>query len=65
MPNFRVAIFQTSSQIFIVEADNRAKAIEKISDAWDNGIIDLDNPDISDTDFSLIGHAEENARSVL
>ena len=65
MPNFRVAIFKTSSQIFIVEADNRAKAIKKISDAWDNGIIDLDNPDISEADFSLIGYADENARAIL
>ena len=65
MPKFRVAILRTETQSFIVEAQNSTEAIEKISYAWDNGDIELDNPDICDTDFSLIGRAEENARSVL
>ena len=65
MPKFRVAIIRTEAQSFIVEAQNSTEAIEKISYAWDNGDIELDNPDTSDTDFSLIGRAEENARSVL
>ncbi len=62
---FRIAIFQTSSQKFIVEADNSAKAIEMISDAWDNGIIELDNPDISEAEFLLIGYADEKTRAIL
>ena len=65
MPKFRVAIIRTETQVFIVEAQNNSEAIEKISYAWDNGDIELDNPDTSDTDFSLIGRAEENARAVL
>ena len=62
---FLIAIFQTSSQKFIVEAENRAKALEKISDALDNGIIELDNPDISEAEFSLIGYADDNTRAIL
>ena len=65
MPKFRVAILRTETQSFIVEAQNSTEAIEKISYAWDNGDLELDVPDICDTDFSLIGRAEENARSVL
>ena len=65
MPKFRVAIIHTETQSFTVEAQNSSEAIEKISDAWDNGDIELDNPDISDTDFSLIGRADENARAIL
>ena len=65
MPKFRVAIIRTETRSFIVEAQNSTEAIEKISDAWDNGDIELDYPDTSDTDFSLIGRAEENARAVL
>lgn len=65
MPKFRVAIFHNSSQVFIVEADNRASAIEKISDDWDNGEIELDNPDICDADFSIIGCADDNVRAIL
>ena len=49
MAKFRVAITRT----------------ETISDAWDYGNIELDNPDISDTDFSLIGQADDKARAVL
>ena len=62
---FLIAIFQTSSQKFIVEAENRAKALEKISDALDNGIIELDNPDISEAEFLLIGYADDNMRAIL
>ena len=65
MPKFRVAIIRTETQSFIVEAENSSEAIEKISDAWNNGTIELDDPDTSDTDFSIIGRAEENARAVL
>ena len=65
MPKFRVAIIRTETQVFIVEAQNNSEAIEKISYAWDNGNIELDNPDTSDTDFSLIGRAEEKVRAVL
>ena len=65
MPKFRVAIIRTETQSFIVEAEHSIEAVEKVSDAWDNGDIELDNPDICDTDFSLIGQAEENARAVL
>ena len=65
MPKFRVAIIRTETQSCIVEAKNSSEAIEKISDAWDNGELELDDPDISDTDFSLIGRAEENVRAVL
>ena len=65
MPKFSVAIIRTETQSFIVEAQNSSEAIEKTSDAWDNGDIELDNPDTSDTDFSIIGRTDENARSVL
>ena len=65
MAKFRIAIYRTEAQTFIVEADNRAKAIEKISDAWDNSIIELDNPDMSEADFSLIGYADDNTRAIL
>ena len=65
MHKFRVAIIRTETQSFIVEALNSSEAIEKISDAWDNGEAELDNLDTSDTDFSLIGRADENARATL
>ena len=65
MAKFRVAIIRTETQVFIVEAQNSTEAIEKISHAWGDGYIELDNPDTSDTDFSLIGRADENARAVL
>lgn len=58
MANFKVAITRTETQVFTIEADNSAEAVEGISDAWDNGEIELDNPELSDTDFSLIGRAE-------
>ena len=65
MPKFRVAIIRTETQVFIVEAQNSTEAIEKISDAWDNGEAELDNLDTSDTDFSLIGRADEKAKAAL
>ena len=65
MPKFRVAIIRTETQSFIVEAQNSTEAIEKISDAWDNGELELDDPDTSDTDFSLIGRADEKAKAAL
>ena len=65
MAKFRVAIIRTETQSFFVEAQKNTKAIEKISYAWDNGDIELDNPDTSDTNFSLIGRADENARATL
>ena len=65
MAKLRVAIIHTETQVFIVEAQNSTEAIEKISDAWDNGEAELDNLDTSDTDFSLIGRADENARATL
>lgn len=57
MAKFRVAITRTETQVFTVEALNSAEAVEKISDAWDEGHIELDNPELCDTDFSLIGRA--------
>ena len=65
MAKFSVAIIRTETQSFIVEAKNSSEAIEKISYAWDNGDIELDYPDTSDTDFSLIGRVDEKARAVL
>ena len=65
MAKFRVAIYRTEAQAFIVEAENSTEAVDKVSDAWDNGTIELDNPNISDTDFSLIGRAEDNTRAGL
>ncbi|MBR0279802.1 MAG: hypothetical protein IJQ75_07485 [Synergistaceae bacterium] len=58
MAKFKVAITRTESQIFTVEANNSAEAIEKISDAWNEGCIEMDNPEITDTDFSFIGRSE-------
>ena len=57
MTKFRVAITRTESQVFTIEADSSAEAVERISDAWDEGRIELDNPELCDTDFSLIGRA--------
>ena len=65
MHKFRVAIIRTETQSFIIEAQNSSEAIEKISDAWDNGELELDDPDTSDTDFSLIGRADEKAKAAL
>ena len=65
MAKLRVAIIHTETQVFIVEAQNSTEAIEKISDAWDNGEAELDNLDTSDTDFSLIGRADEKAKAAL
>lgn len=65
MAKFRVAIIRTETQVFTVEAENSTEAIERISDAWDNGYIELVDPDISDTDFSLIGRTDENVRATL
>ena len=65
MAKLRVAIIHTETQVFIVEAQNSTEAIEKISDAWDNGEAELDNLDTSDTDFSLIGRADEKAKATL
>lgn len=44
---FAPRLGKSLSQVFTVEADDSAEAIE------------LDNPEICDTDFSLIGRAEE------
>lgn len=65
MAKFRVAIIHTETQAFIVEAENGAEAVDILSDAWDKGTIELDNPDTSDTDFSLIGRSDDNARAVV
>lgn len=63
MAKFKVGIIRTETQVFTVEAENSTEAIEKISDAWDNGEIELDNPYTSDTDFSLIGCADEKVKA--
>lgn len=65
MPNFKVAVILNLSQVFIVKADNPEQAIEKISDAWDNNKIELDNPDYSEADFSFISNARDDALTVL
>lgn len=65
MAKFRIAIIHTEAQAFIVEALNSSEAVDKLSDAWDKGEIELDNPDNCDTDFFLIGRAEEKVRAVL
>ena len=65
MAKFRVAIIRTETQVFTIEAQNNSEAVEKISDAWDEGVIELVDPDTCDTDFSLIGRAGENARATL
>ena len=58
MPNFKVAVIVNSSQVFIVEADDPEHAVEKISYAWDNSLISLDNPDTSEADFAFIAPAD-------
>ena len=62
---FKVAIIRTETQSFFVEAENSSEAVDILSDAWDNSTIELNNPDTSDTDFSLIGRADDNARATL
>ena len=57
MTKFKVAITRTESQVFTIEADSSAEAVERISDAWDEGRIELDNPELCDTDFYFIGRA--------
>ena len=57
MAKFKVAITRTETQVFTIEADNSAEAVERISEAWDEGRIELDSPELCDTDFSLIGRA--------
>ena len=58
MTKFIVAITRTETQVFTIEADNSAEAVEKISDAWNEGCIELDNPELCDTDFSFIRRSE-------
>ena len=58
MAKFKVAITRTETQVSTIEADNSAEAVERISEAWDEGRIELDSPELCDTDFSLIGRAE-------
>ena len=58
MARFKVAITRTESQVFTIEADNSAEAVERISEEWDEGRIELDSPELCDTDFSFIGRAE-------
>ena len=65
MAKFKVAITRTETQVFTVEAHDSAEAVEKVSDAWDEGLIELDDPDTCDTDFSLIRRADEKVRVVL
>ena len=65
MAKFRVAIYRTEAQAFIVEAENGSEAVDILSDAWDNGKVELDNPDQSDTDFVLINRDEDNVRAML
>ncbi len=57
MAKFRVAITRTEMQVFNIEAQDSAEAVERISEAWNEGRIELDNPELCDTDFSLIGRA--------
>ena len=58
MAKFKVAITRTETQVFTVDAQDSAEAVERISEAWNEGRIELDNPELCDTDFSLIGRAE-------
>lgn len=58
MAKFKVAITRTETQVFTVEAHDSAEAVEKVSDAWDEGRIELDSPEVCDTDFSFIGRSE-------
>lgn len=58
MAKFRVALIRIETQTFTIEAENSADAVDKISDAWDNGELELDNPELCDTDFFLIGRAD-------
>ena len=57
MAKFKVAITRNETQVFTIEADNSAEAVERISEAWNEGRIELDSPELCDTDFSLIGRA--------
>ena len=57
MAKFKVAITRTETQVFTVEAQDSTEAIQRIADAWNEGRIELDNPELCDTDFSLIGRA--------
>ena len=65
MAKFKVAIIHTEAQAFIVEALNSSEAVDRLSNAWDNGDVELDDPDTCDTDFFIIGRARENAGAVL
>ncbi len=65
MAKFKVAVTHTETQVFIIEAECSEEAIEKISDAWDNGELELDNPEVSDSDVLFIGRTEDYERAVL
>ena len=54
MTTFKVAVSQNLSQVFTVEADNAEQAINKISEAFENGVITLNAPDFCETDFIVI-----------
>ena len=65
MPKFKIAVIVNSSQVFIIQADDPELAVEKISDAWDNSLISLDNPDSSEADFAFISPAGDDELAVL
>ena len=43
-----------TSQVFVVEASDSIEAIDKVSEAWDKGELELCNPEISEADFAVI-----------
>ena len=54
MTKFKVAITQNLSQVFTVDAHNAEQAVNKISEAFENGVITLNAPDFYETDFIVI-----------
>ena len=54
MTKFKIAVSQILSQIFTVDADDAEEAINKISEAFENGFITLDAPDLCETDFIIV-----------
>ncbi len=54
MTNFKIAVTQNLSQVFTVDAHNTEQAVNKISEAFENGVITINAPDFCETDFIVI-----------
>lgn len=56
---YLVRVTETLSQSFIVEADNRGDAADKVYEAYDNGEISLEYDDYDGHDVEVVRKADE------